>query len=175
MKPSQGVVPALTERLKAELYLGQWNLDRGEFDQAFLFFSKAAVTGHPVALNMLGRSYERGWGVMRDVVRARTLFEAAIDAGDGWACFNLADLYLVGDGVPRHLERAYMLYVEAARRGVTKSYNMLGLLHEEGFTDHPPDRSYAIQLYKAGADTGDKWAYLNLERIREARSGRYTT
>ncbi|GAB6853449.1 tetratricopeptide repeat protein [Asaia astilbis] len=159
-------LPALDERLQAELYLAQWHLDRGALREAYALFLKAAQSQHPVALNMLGRAYERGWGVVRDVTLARNLFEAASEGGEGWAFYNLADLYLTGDGVVRDRVQAHALYVEAARRGIGKAFNMLGLLSEEGFGSLLPSQNDARAYFEAGSACGDKAAKVNLERMR---------
>ncbi|GBQ93839.1 tetratricopeptide repeat protein [Asaia krungthepensis] len=158
----------MDERLKAGLYLAQWHLDQGAMHEAYRLFTEAARSGHPVALNMLGRVFERGWGTARDVTRARELFEAASEGGDGWAFYNLGDLYLVGEGVPINRVCACQAYIEAARRGVGQAFNMLGLLHEEGFGDVLPSVTHARTYFEAGSDCGDVSARANLARLGEA-------
>ncbi|WP_438383307.1 tetratricopeptide repeat protein [Asaia sp. BMEF1] len=165
--PMPAAVPALDERLQAELYLAQWHLDRGAVHEAYRLFVQAAQSRHPTALNMLGRAYEQGWGVVRDVVLARSLFEAAADGGEGWAFYNLADLYLLGDGVTRDKAQAYIYYVEAARRGVSKAFNMLGLLHEEGYGAVAASYDYACHYFEAGSACGDEAARTNLARMKQ--------
>ncbi|GBR09421.1 sel1 repeat family protein [Asaia siamensis] len=165
--PMPPAMPALDERLKAELYLAQWHLDRGAVQEACRLFTQAAQSRHPTALNMLGRVYERGWGVARDVELARTLFEAAADGGEGWAFYNLADFYLTGDGVPCDKAYAHALYVEAARRGVSKAFNMLGLLHEEGYGGVAANLDYARHYFEAGSACDDADATANLARMQQ--------
>lgn len=162
--------PTLDERLKAELYLAQWHLDRGAVQEAYRLFVQAAQSRHPTALNMLGRAYERGWGVPRDVELARILFEAAADGGEGWAYYNLADLYLMGDGVTRDKAHAHAHYVEAARHGVSKAFNMLGLLHEEGYGSVVANHDYARHYFEAGSACGDDAARINLDRLKQQAS-----
>ncbi|MBF0863512.1 MAG: tetratricopeptide repeat protein [Gluconobacter potus] len=154
------------EQVKAQLILAQTHLDAGRREDAFSCFGIAARSGHPVALNMLGRAYERGWGVKRNPAMAARCFETAIEGGDGWAMFNLADLFLAGDGVPKNTQRAYRLYVDAARTGNAKALNMLGIMHEDGSVPAgEPDPDTAHQFYQAAAEGGDCWAWLNLARL----------
>ncbi|WP_122050504.1 tetratricopeptide repeat protein [Asaia bogorensis] len=158
-------LPPLDASVAAQLYLAQWNLDRGAVSEAFCLFSQAARSGHPTCLNMLGRVFEQGWGTKRDVHEARRLFERAASGGEGWAYYNLADLYLVGDGVHEDRSRACGLYAEAARRGVGKAFNMLGLILEDGYDDLPANPSNARECFQAGRDCGDEAAAINLARL----------
>lgn len=164
---SHPVVPLpVPQQVKAQLILAQTHLDAGCAEDAFSCFAIAARSGHPVALNMLGRAYERGWGVTRNPALAACCFEAAVRGGDGWAMFNLADLFFTGDGVPKDHLRAYRLYVDAACSGNAKALNMLGLMHEEGTApEGRPDPEGARQFYLAAAEGGDCWAWLNLGRL----------
>ncbi|MFW7270149.1 tetratricopeptide repeat protein [Gluconacetobacter sp. Hr-1-5] len=152
------------DMVDVQLLLGQIHLDKGDVSRAFEMFVAAARSGQPRALNMLGRAYERGWGVERNIPRALEYFEAAARGGDGWAEFNLGDLHLAGDGVPCDIGRAYEHYLRAARRGIAKALNMLGLMHEEG-RPHGPDPGGARLFYEAAAEGGDCWACLNMGRL----------
>lgn len=155
---------SLSLSLQTQLYLGQTCLNQHRYREAFHYFETAARSGHPSALNMLGRAYERGWGVMRNPARAALYFTEAHRGGDGWAAFNLGDLYLLGSGVCQNRSKAYSLYVTAAEKGVLKALNMLGLLHEEGITG-APDPEGARSFYRAAFERGDGWAALNLARL----------
>ncbi|MFT8418989.1 MAG: tetratricopeptide repeat protein [Acetobacter sp.] len=162
---SAGVVGgecAALSPVDAQLVLAQIYLDRGQMHAAFTMLAVAARSGDAKALNMLGRAYERGWGVAPDPLLAIPYFEMAARQNYGWAFFNLADLYLAGRGVPRDVGRAYALYVRAAQAGVGKALNMLGLLHE----DHAPAGTQAArQYYTAAAEAGDCWGALNMARL----------
>lgn len=163
---SRPVPLPVPEQVKAQLILAQTHFDAGRQEDAFSCFGIAARSGHPVALNMLGRAYERGWGVKRNPVMAARCFESAIGGGDGWAMFNLADLFLAGDGVPKNEQLAYRLYVDAARTGNAKALNMLGIMHENGTAPvSGPDPAGAYEFYQAAAEGGDCWAWLNLARF----------
>lgn len=163
--------PSLDPALQAQLYLAQWSLDRGASHEAFGFFAKAAASQHPSCLNMLGRAYEQGWGVPRNPAQARGLFEQAAKGGEGWAFYNLADLCLTGEGGAKDRERAFMLYVQAARRGIGKAFNMIGLLYEEGFDLMPANCMYAQEYFHAGWTCGDEDARANLMRLRSKAGG----
>lgn len=153
----------------ALLALGQICLNHGDGERAFGLFETAARSGSADALNMMGRAYERGWGVRRNPAVAATYFQAAAEKGNGWALFNLADLCLSGEGGDKNPVMAYWLYTEAARKGVAKALNMLGLLHEDGLSGQlaPED---AATFFHAAAMAGDCWGFVNTGRLHLVRN-----
>lgn len=153
------------DTVHVHLLIGQIQLNNGNAAGAFNLFALAAQSGKPQALNMLGRAYEQGWGVKRSAAHAVLYFQSAAEQDYGWAYFNLADLYLAGDGVPQDTEKAFTYYVQAARKGVSKALNMLGTLHENGSIAGQADLEKACQYFKAGAEAGDCWAAFNMGRI----------
>ncbi|MCP1243756.1 tetratricopeptide repeat protein [Acetobacter lambici] len=148
--------------VEGQLVLAQIYLDRGQMHAAFSMIEVAARSGHAQALNMLGRAYERGWGVTPNPLVAIQYFEMAARQNYGWAFFNLADLYMSGHGPPRDVGRAYGLYVRAAQAGVAKALNMIGLLHED---KSPKGLFVAREYYRAAAEAGDCWGALNMARL----------
>lgn len=150
--------------VEVQLALAQVHLDRGEYPNALDLLRAAARTRDVRAINMLGRAYERGWGVPADASRAAIYYREAADMGDAWAKFNLADLLVRGDGVEQDDHSAYALYLEASRQGHAKSLNMLGLFYEDGRVV-ARDHQAALELYCAGAAQGDCWACLNAARL----------
>lgn len=155
--------PSITD---AQIALGQLCIDRGGAEQARAvdWFRSAARAGDARAVNMLGRCYERGWGVPADAATAAAYYLKAADMGDVWALFNLADLYCRGEGVPADDDAAYRLYAAAARKGHVKALNMLGIFHECGRAV-PPDDKAAAMYFKAAAEGGDCWGCFNHARM----------
>lgn len=150
--------------VEVQLALAQVHLDRREYSNALDLLRAAARARDARAINMLGRAYERGWGVFPDSAHAAVYYREAAEMGDAWAKFNLADLLLRGDGVAQDEHAAYHLYLEASRQGHAKSLNMLGLFYEDGRIV-PQDHQAALELYRAGAAQGDCWAHLNAARL----------
>ena len=151
------------------LALGQMLLGQDEFAAAAESFRMAARGGSPVALTMLGRMHERGWGRPADAATAALWFRRAAAAGEPWAMFNLADLYLAGRGVAQDLAAARDLYAAAAQRGHHLALNMLGMLAESG--QGPDFSATADSYFRAGAEAGDPWAMCNLARRLLQRQG----
>jgi len=140
--------------IEAQLLFGQALLDRGEAAQALSWFRVAASTGHAPALNMVGRCYEKGWGMPADPASAAAHYRRAAEQGHDWALFNLANLFLYGLGVARDRRQAYDLYRSAAQLGHAKAMNMLGRAHEEGWAGSR-DMAQAAVWYERAARAGD--------------------
>lgn len=143
--------------------LGQLMLDTGQPLAAIENFKQAAQMGNAKALNMLGRIYERGWGVPSDLPAATVFYRRAIELGDIWAMFHLAELYLSGQGVPQSDTEAHRLYSAAGRADHAKALNMLGMMAEDGRGPDPQDT--AEGYFKAAAEAGDCWGQFNLARL----------
>ena len=145
--------------------LAQIYLDQQLYTAAFGMLEVAARSADPRALNMLGRAYERGWGVVRNIPSAINYFNMAADLGYGWAFFNLADLHMAGRDIPQDTAKAKALYIRAAQAGVSKALTMLGLLLEDTQPPCPTTTATARQYYQAAADANDCWGFLNLARL----------
>src|SRR4051812_25859179 len=66
---------------EAQAVYGQMLLDQGDARRGFAWFNKAAAQGHLMALNMVGRCYDLGWGTTIDKVRAAECFRIAAERG----------------------------------------------------------------------------------------------
>ncbi|WP_052699182.1 tetratricopeptide repeat protein [Hyphomicrobium sp. 99] len=139
-------------------------------DAAFRWFEIAAREGDPAALNMLGRCYERGWGVPVDFAEAARSYRLAADKQDHWAQFNLANLLVKGVGVARDYRAALALLLRSARRDNAKAMNMLGRFREEGW-DVQAKPSSAMRWYRRAAERGCFRGQFHLSRYL-CRAGR---
>lgn len=150
---------------EAQVLLGQLYLDGRTGPSgaglAFLWFSTAARSGYPPALNMKGRCLENGWDIEVDPVAAAVCYKAAADAGLDWAQYNLANMLLGSTGIARSRPAAYAWYERAAAQGHAKSMNMLGRFHEEGW-DRPRQPGLAETWYRRSAERGDYRGQFNL-------------
>jgi localization factor PodJL len=98
------------------------------FQQAALWFDRAAKAGSVSGLFRLAVLYERGQGVAKDLQEARRLYLAAADKGHTKAMHNLAVMYVQAiDGKP-DFATAARWFRKAANYGVTDSQYNLGVL-----------------------------------------------
>ena len=106
---------------KAQYQLGSLYKDgKGvlyDFEEAALWFFRAAAQGHAKAQYQLGRRYEFGNGVPRDVCEAALWYRKAAENGDAEAQRELGRLYQHGKGVPKDAGMAARWYRKAAEQG----------------------------------------------------------
>ncbi|WFE44131.1 hypothetical protein [Verrucosispora sp. WMMD1129] len=103
-----------------------------------------AQEGDPIAQRSLGYLVQHGLGVEQDDVRAVTLYQAAADAGDGFAAFNLGVLSGSSPEAVHWLRRA-------AEAGISEACPLLGDRLSERDLDEE-----ALRWYVRGAESGDK-------------------
>ncbi len=121
--------------------------------------------GSPIAASMLGQLYENGHCVRRDIGRAAALYaEGAAQNYEG-AQMLLGRLHVLGQGVPKDLERARQLFrlaaLTLARIGI-RDYHGMAMFHlwsgdvprllveelspYQEMADGPPERQYEFAL-----------------------------
>jgi TPR repeat protein len=139
---------------EAQAVWGQMLLDRGEAEAGFGWFGKAAQQGHLMALNMVGRCYDLGWGVAVNKRRAGECFRIAAERGLDWAMYNYATALALGDGVTEDKAAALGWFEKAAALGNAKAVNHVGSFHEDGWVV-PQDMAKAAECYARAAEGGD--------------------
>ncbi len=103
-----------------------------------------ALDGRFDAMNRLGMLWRTGHTVEQDFHMARYWYERAVDGGFSPAFSNLGALYEQGVGVATDLDKAEMLYRQAAAVGHERgSVNLASLLLGLG-----KDVSFALELLK---------------------------
>jgi TPR repeat protein len=138
----------------------------GEQEEAAERFREAADAGHIAALYELGRHYERGDGVAKDVAEALRLYKDAAGQNDLYAATRLGVLYRDGIGVERDVRTAVEWLVKAARGGHTFAYNHLGYMYLEG-NGVEQDDERAYRLFEASANAGDVYGFNNMGLMYE--------
>ena len=127
---------------------------------ALSWFRIAARQRHPMAINMIGRCLENGWGCTVDLEDSALHYRKAADLGLDWGMYNYGQLLTRGRGVERDLVAAYELFARAAGKGHAKSMNLLGRFHHEGVVV-PKDVQLARQWYRRSAEAGDFRGHYN--------------
>jgi len=143
---------------------GQMRLDAGEPRDAFAWFNKAAAQGHVLALNMVGRCYDLGWGVAIDKARAAECFRIAAERGLDWGMYNYATALTLGDGVAEDKAAALAWFEKAAASGNAKAINYIGSFHEDGWVV-ARDLARAADYYARAAEGGDFRGQFNHARM----------
>lgn len=118
---------------------------------AFSLVLAATATASPADAGLADgiAAYKRG-----DYGTARAEWEPAAEAGDLDAIFNLGQLYRLGKGVPRDLDRAVRYYRRAAEAGHVAAQGNLGTLYYFSLPG-APHVADALSWWEMAAAAGD--------------------
>ncbi|WP_374943035.1 tetratricopeptide repeat protein [Sphingomonas sp.] len=149
---------------EAQAVYGQMLLDRGEASTALIWFVKAAAQHNVIALNMVGRCYDLGWGTAPDKRRAAECYRVAATRGLDWAMYNYATLLALGDGVAQDRAAALAWLEKAADMDNAKAMNFVGSFAEDGWACER-DLARAAAFYARAAAGGDFRGCFNHARM----------
>lgn len=162
---------------EAQALYGQMLLDGVEVARneraALGWFTRAAAQQHLMALNMVGRCYDLGWGTVVDKGRAADCYRVAAGRGLDWAMYNYATLLTLGEGVAEDKPAALALFEQVARGqglAAAKAANYVGSFAEDGWAG-PVDMTRAAYWYRRAADGDDFRGCFNHARLL-AQAGR---
>ena len=120
-----------------------------------------------MALNMVGRCYDLGWGTPVDKTRAALCYRVAAERGLDWAMYNYATLLALGDGVAED-KAAALAWLGRAAAGdglaAAKAVNFVGSFAEDGWAG-PVDLARAAACYARAAAGGDFRGCFNHARM----------
>jgi TPR repeat protein len=88
-----------------------------DYNEAHVWYTKAAELGLSEAQYNLGQMYRKGLGVSQDDKKAAEWYRRAADQANPGAMFNLGGMYLEGRGVPQSDAEAKKLLKRAAALG----------------------------------------------------------
>lgn len=128
------------------------------------WFVRAAAQHHLMALNMVGRCYDLGWGTGVDKARAAACYRVAAARGLVEAMYNHATLLALGEGVAEDRPAALALFERAAALGYAKAINHVGSFAEDGWVA-PRDMAKAARCYERAAAGGDFRGCFNHARM----------
>jgi TPR repeat protein len=131
------------------------------------WFVRAARGGHLMALNMVGRCYDLGWGAVPDKARAAECFRVAAERGLAEAMYNYATALALGAGVAEDKPAALGWLERAAALGFAKAENFIGSFAEDGWAG-PVDMVRAARCYQRAAEGGDFRGCFNHARMLAA-------
>lgn len=154
----------------AQLCLASRAYGRGQYDDAFRWFRRAAKSGDAIGEFNLGVLYARGLGVVRSERAAARWFRRSALQGVAYAQFNLAVMYERGIGVERDSVWAARWYQAAAEQGVARAQYNLGVLYHAGMGVRRDDGRAAHWL-RLAAEQDVAAAQYDLAVLYESGSG----
>ncbi|MDE1154928.1 MAG: tetratricopeptide repeat protein [Acidobacteriaceae bacterium] len=160
---------ALSGVHQAQVMFGQMLLDGKLVERnpawALHWFERAAQSGNLMAINMVGRCFDQGWGTPKSTVLAEQWFRKAAVRGLDWGMYNLATLLALGEGgVVQDKAQAFQWLLKAAQLGHVKSMNLLGGFYEDGWVVQK-NRVTARDYYQQAAVGGDFRGQFNYGRL----------
>ena len=122
------------------------------------------------ALWRIGRCYETGDGVAKDVAEAVKWYRMAAEQGLAGGSFELAKCYRFGIGVRRNRKTSLKWLVKATEQGYTKAMVLLGLYYLSEFEGEYNPRT-AVKWFQKAAEAGDAWGMFHLGECCETGNG----
>jgi len=118
---------------------------------------KTAKNGDAESQFQIGRCYDRGLGVKKDLKKAIRWWKMSADHGHSKSQFNLGICYYSGEGVDRDVDLAYCYFRKSSADGNERSICYLGICYLRGLG---VSKNYheAVRLFQQSANTGCKEA-----------------
>jgi len=102
------------------------------YEDAFVYYKKAAQQGYPAAQNSIGLAYEWGQGVGTNIRTAADWYRKAAEQDFAQAQNNLGTLYESGKGMPSDEKKAIYWFKRAAEQGYATAQRNLGVMYSSG-------------------------------------------
>jgi len=109
----------------------------GHYEAAARMFLEGAREGDVLASFNYGYCLWNGIGVAKDPTEAKSFFTFARDIEGGEACYNLAMMYMHGDGVLKSYKRAVEYMTVSAEQGCIEAQLFLGMAYTAGCVFEP--------------------------------------
>lgn len=149
----------------AQYQYAQVRMKEGDIETATSFLRRAAQKGIAPAQYDLGKLYERGSGVDRDLIEARGLIQKAAEAGHVGAMYDYALFLAEGEGGPKSEPDAVIWFNAAARHGLVDAQYNLGVVHAEGIGTEK-NLAEALFWFEVAAMAGDAGAKQEVANLR---------
>ncbi len=134
------------------LLMNGWGCNQN-VNEGIHLIEELAEQGFAKAQFKLGRYYELGEGVPKDIEKAISWYTNAAEQGDIKALYNLSMLWFNGQNVPQDYEKVVEWLTKAANQGLAQAQYFLGNLSNEGIV-MPQDYGEAMKWFRKAADQG---------------------
>ena len=112
--------------------------------------------------NSMGDIYKYYYG---DNQKAYSEYCQAYDKGSSEAAIALGLCYLYGEAVQQSVDKAYLLFEEASKKGNGRAYYWIGQVWENGWLGGKKDYSIAKRFYENAIHHGFEKAREDIERL----------
>ena len=146
------------------LQKGEQYYNEQKYAEAVNLLLPLAKQNHADAQNMLGRCYQEGRGVKRNLSQAVKWYREAVEQNHAEAQYNLGRCYQEGWGVEHNEQMAFTLIHKAANQNLAIAQFTTGYCFEYG-RGVQQNKIIARQWYRKAANNGDKYAKEALKRL----------
>ena len=122
--------------------------------EAIIWLKKAADNGDSKVYAKLGRCYEEGDGVQKNVATALEYYRKGATAGDAEAIYWLGHCYEDGVGVPKDITQAIQLYRKSAEKNNIRANFVLAMCYYSG-KGVPENKEQAIKYMRKAASSSE--------------------
>ncbi len=148
----------------------------GKYETAAKMYLEGAREGDALASFNYGYMLWRGLGVPKNSAEAKSFFAFSREMEGGEACYNLAVMYIDGDGVLRDYKKAMEYMALSANQGCIEAQLYMGVAHTQGavfdpdivgicmIPCHKPE--YRTEYFELAGDIGDIEAAARDEDLR---------
>jgi len=148
----------------AKIILSDENTPPQEVEKALALLCKSVEGENPYAQYFLGKLYEKGQHVPKNVAEAVGLYKLSAGQENEFAAYRLGKLYLGGEGVLKDVEEAlHWLNFAAEKKNQFAEY-ALGVLYLKG-EDVPKNTEKAISFFQRAAAQDSQFAQYRLGKI----------
>ncbi|WP_286234438.1 tetratricopeptide repeat protein [Thalassotalea sediminis] len=147
--------------VSADLDLGIYELNRGEFKRAIEEFEPLVTEGYAPAQYQMALIYQNGWGAPKSKTKAFELMTMAAEQNFSDALFSLSVMYSEGEVVEKDLKKAFQLMEKAAKKGMASAQFNVGVMYANGEGTHR-DYYKAARWYEKSARQNYALAQFNL-------------
>ncbi|EXX55299.1 uncharacterized protein OCT59_023586 [Rhizophagus irregularis] len=116
--------------------------------------------------------YLNYYGIQVNVNRkqALKLYQKATNLGNIMAQYNIANMYIDGEGVEKNYDKAFELSKKLAEKGYSSGMNLLGYCYDKGI-GAGIDNEKAVKLFQKAANLKNNLAQYNLALMYEFGKG----
>jgi uncharacterized protein len=152
-------------------YLGKLCVLDEDYENAKIFFERAAKLGDSNAMHNLGFLFERGFGVDEDIDKAILYYCMADKQNNSNSSNNLGLLFLKGKKIEKDLKKAKDYFEKSIKLGNIQAIQNLGKLYFEkmNFEKSKELLEEAIQLGVSSAIVDLGYLYLEKEELIKAK------
>ncbi len=146
-------------KIESDMQAGESAYEQGDYEAALRIFGPLAKQGDSIARFYLKLAYKEGKNILTDTSEDLKWCRKAAEQDLVSAQYDLGNLHINGNGIPRNYDEAAKWFYRAAVRGhATAQYN-LGIMYTNGF-GVSKNHAEGVKWYHKAAKQGLKSAQI---------------